>query len=150
MLYHRLSFIEDGSSLEQSADSDWIYGGYAPVTLEPYGEREWSFVFTTFNGQADFYTKALKYGHPGWTYSSVTTTEGKFIAEVELPEQETLQSVKMYSATGEAGVVNETDISSEFTIVPAAKSNRLRAVLPLKSAGRSSWLLSSVTANVMC
>ncbi|AIQ60833.1 hypothetical protein [Paenibacillus borealis] len=135
MLYHRLSFIEDGSSLEQSADSDWIYGGYAPVILEPYGEREWSFVFTTFDGQADFYTKALKYGHPGWTYSSVTTTEGKYIAEVDLPEQETLQSVKMYSATGEAGVVYEKDISSEFTIVPAAKSNRLRAVLPLKSAG---------------
>ncbi|CAH1223552.1 hypothetical protein PAECIP111892_05324 [Paenibacillus auburnensis] len=135
MLYHRLSFVEDGSSLEHSADSDWIYGDYAPVTLEPSEEREWSFIFTTFKDQEDFYQKAKEYGHPHWNYSFVTTTEGKFIAEVEMPEQEALQSVKMYSVTDEMGTVKETDITNEFKIRSEAKSKRLRAVLPLKSAG---------------
>ncbi|WNS43124.1 hypothetical protein [Paenibacillus sp. MMS20-IR301] len=136
MLYHRLSFVEDGSSMEQSADHDWIYGGdYTSMTLEPAGERVWSFVFTTFNEQEEFYAKAKQYGHPGWNYSSVTTTEGKFIAEVELPEAEALQSVTIYSVTDDTGAVHETDVSNEFKIVPNTSSKRLRAVLPLRSAG---------------
>jgi hypothetical protein len=136
MLYHRLSFIEDGSSMEQSADSDWIYGGdYSPVTLEPGDERTWSFVFAPFNQQEDFYNQAIKYGHPHWNYSPVTTTEGKFFAEVILPENDTLHSVKLLSVTDEGGTVQEIDISNEFKMIFDEKSKRLRAVLPLKSAG---------------
>jgi len=136
MLYHRLSLVEDGSSMEQSADSDWIYGGeYSSIILELSDEREWSFVFTSFNEQDEFYKKAKKYGHPHWTYSPVTTTEGKFFAEVNLPEKDTLHSVKILSVIDKVGTVKETDISNEFKIVSDEKSKRLRAVLPLKSAG---------------
>ncbi|MCR8657753.1 hypothetical protein [Paenibacillus endoradicis] len=136
MLYHRLSFVEDGSSMEQSADSDWIYGGdYSSITLEPSAEREWSFVFTPFKEQEEFYTKARTYGHPHWTYSPVTTTEGKFFAEVNLPENGTLHSVKILSVIDKVGTVMETDISTEFKLVSNEKSKRLRVVLPLTSAG---------------
>ncbi|MFD1884925.1 hypothetical protein [Paenibacillus wenxiniae] len=136
MLYHRLSFVEDGSSLQQSADDDWIYGGdYSSIKLEPLDEKVWSFVFTTFHEQADFYTKAKQYEHPVWNYSSVTTTEGKFIAEVQLPENETLQSAIMYSVTGATGVVKETDILNEFKNVPDSECKRLRIVRPIQAAG---------------
>lgn len=136
MLYHRLSFVEDGSSMKQSADSDWIYGGdYSSVTLEPLDEKEWSFIFTPFREQEDFYKKAKKYGHPDWTYSTVTTTEGKFFAEVNLPENDTLHSVKIVSVIDEIGTIKENDISNEFKIVSNKKSKRLRAVLSLKSVG---------------
>lgn len=136
ILYHRLSFIEDGSSMGQSADSDWIYGGdYSSVTLEPSDEKEWSFVFTPFKDQGEFYKKAKNYGHPHWTYSPVTTTEGKFFAEVNLPENNTLHSVKILSAIDQEGTVKETDITNEFKIISNEKSKRLGVVLPLKSAG---------------
>lgn len=136
MLYHRLSLIEDGSSLEQSADSDWIYGGdYAAVTLEPSDEREWSFVFTPFSEQAEFYKTAKRYGHPHWNYSPVTTTEGKFFAEVNLPEKAALHSVKIFSAMAEDGTIKETDITHEFKSISTEKSKRLRADLSLQSAG---------------
>lgn len=136
MLYHRLSLIEDGSAMEQSAASDWIYGGdYSAVMLEPSGERQWSFVFTPFTEQEEFYKKAIKYGHPHWDYSPVTTTEGKFFAEVNLPQQDSLHSVSILRAVDEAGTVEETDITKEFKLVSDKKSKRLRAVLSLKSAG---------------
>jgi hypothetical protein len=136
MLYHRLSFVEDGSSLEQAADSDWIYGeNYSAVTLKPSDERAWSFVFTSFGEQEEFYTKSQKYGHPHWTYSPVVTTEGKFLAEVSLPEDEALESVAIVRVVDEAGAVAETDISTEFRMLSNGKSKRLRAVLPLKLAG---------------
>jgi hypothetical protein len=136
MLYHRLSFVEDGSSMEQSAGNDWIYGGdYSSLTLEPSEERKWSFVFTPFKDQEEFYKKAQKYGHPHWTYSHVTTTDGKFFAEVNLPEEETLISVKIVSVVDEAGTLKETDITNEFKLVSNEKSKRLRVVIPLRSAG---------------
>lgn len=136
MLYHRLSFIEDGRSMEQSADSDWIYGGgYSSITLNPLEEREWSFVFTPFGEQEQFYKNAKKYGHPHWTYSPVTTTEGKFVAEVDLPEHAELDSVKMLSVTADNGTIKEFDILNAFQLNSNVNSKRLRAVLTLKSAG---------------
>ncbi len=136
ILYHRLSFIEDGRSLEQSADSDWIYGGdYGAIRLEPFAEREWSFVFTPFSEQEEFYKKAKKYGHPHWTYSPVVTTEGKFFAELDLPEQNALQSIQVVSVSDQEGTVKERDISNEFKVAAHSKSKRLRVILPLKSPG---------------
>jgi len=136
ILYHRLSLIEDGRSMGQSTADDWIYGGeYSAVTLEPSAEKVWSFVFTPFKEQEDFYKKAQQYGHPYWTYSSVITTEGKFFAEVDLPENNTLQSVSILSAAKKTGTVQETDISNSFKMVSNQKSKRLRAVLPMKLAG---------------
>lgn len=136
MLYHRLSFVEDGSSMELSAESDWIYGeAYSAIVLEPSDEREWSFVFTPFKDQEDFYRKAQNYGHPQWTYSSVTTTEGKFYAEVHLPATNTLHSVNLVRAVDEVGTIQQTDITHEFKLIDIEKSKRLRAVLPLNSAG---------------
>ncbi|ACT00324.1 hypothetical protein [Paenibacillus sp. JDR-2] len=136
MLYHRLSFVEDGSSMGQSAENDWIYGGdYTSITLKPLEERTWSFVFTPFKDQEDFYAKAQKYGHPHWTYSHVTTTDGKFFAELSLPEEETLLSAKIVSAVDETGTTKKTDITNEFKFVSNEKSKRLRVVVPMKSAG---------------
>lgn len=142
MLYHRLSFIEDGSSMEHSADSDWIYGGdYTSITLKPAEEREWSFVFTPFREQEEFYKNAKKYGHPHWTYSPVTTTEGKFFAEVSLPDKTDLHEVKILSAVATTGakaegyVIKETDVTNKFKIAYSEKSKRLRAVLSMESAG---------------
>lgn len=149
MLYHRLSFVEDGSSMGQSADNDWIYSGdYSSITLAPSDEREWSFVFTPFKDQEEFYTKALKYGHPHWTYSHVTTTEGKFFAEVNLPEKDTLHSVKIFSALDEAGTMKEADITNEFKFISNEKSKRLRAVIPLTSAGEIK--LEAILGNGKC
>ncbi|CAM4225805.1 Alpha-L-rhamnosidase six-hairpin glycosidase domain-containing protein [Paenibacillus endophyticus] len=136
MLYHRLSFVEDGSAMGQSADSDWIYGGdYSSVTLGPSDEKTWSFVFAPFQHQEDFYKKAKRYGHPHWTYSPVTTTEGKFFAEVILPDNDSLLGVKLISVREEGGTIEEIDISNAFHVISDEKSKRLRAVLPLRTAG---------------
>ncbi|TCN01033.1 hypothetical protein EV294_101485 [Paenibacillus sp. BK033] len=150
MLYHRLSFVEDGSSMGPSAENDWIYGGdYSPLTLEPSAEKIWSFAFTPFQDQEDFYAKAQQYGHPHWTYSHVTTTDGKFFAEVRLPEKEALLSAKMISVVDEAGTIQETDITNEFKLlVSNEKSKRLRMVIPLKSAGEIK--LEAAFANGKC
>ncbi|GEM_PF-808676 len=136
MLYHRLSLIEDGSSLAQSADHDWIYSGdYSAVILEPSETRQWSFVFTPFTEQKEFYLLALKYGHPHWTYSPVTTTEGEFYAEVSVPEHDNLHSVTLIRASDRAGIVEETDITDAFKVVATTKSKRLRAVVSRPAAG---------------
>lgn len=134
LLYHRISFVEDGSSLEQSAEQDWIYGeGYGAVTLLPSETRKWSFVFTPFQHQEDFYKKALAYGHPQWTYSPVITTEGRFIAEVELPENTAFQSIRMLNVSEDGSAIEAKEIMHEFHAVPA--SNRLRAMFPIRAAG---------------
>lgn len=134
ILYHRLSLVEDGSSMPQSAEHDWIYGdGYVSLTLEPAEEKRWSFVFAPFGDQEEFYQKAKMYGHPYWDYSPVTTTEGKFWAEVELPEHNALRAVTLFGAAGES--ITETDLLPKFKAVHTEKSKRLRVVVPVKSAG---------------
>lgn len=136
ILYHRISFIEDGSSLEQLAAHDWIYrDGYTEVTLLPAEVKRWSFVFTAFENQADFYKKGIQYGHPNWTYSPVITTEGQFVAEVELPTGTELQSVRLLTLSSEGNAIEDNDILTSFQVVSSEKPNVWRTVLPMQTAG---------------
>lgn len=136
VLYHRLSFVEDGGSMGGAAANDWIYSGdYTPLILEPGAQKKWSFVFTPFQDQADFYKKAQDYGHPYWRYSPVITTEGKFLAEVTPPDQSYFTSITVQTASTSPQKVNEIDITNEFKPISEEKGKQLYAVLPLQSTG---------------
>lgn len=135
ILYHRLSFVEDGTSMAQTVENDWIYKEcFTAVTLNPSEGREWSFVFTTFSEQDEFYNKAKQYGHPRWTYSPVITTEGKFYAELNLPHQVKLSSAQILSVTDSAGTIHEMDITADFKVI-CPETNRLRVDVPIATAG---------------
>lgn len=136
LLYHRLSFVEDGSSMEGSAENDWIYSGdYAPLILEPRAQKKWSFVFSPFQDQEDFYKKAQHYGHPYWKYSSVITTEGKFMAEVTPPDNKSFTSITIQTASANTQKVDELEITNEFKSISEGNVKRLFAILPIPSAG---------------
>lgn len=135
VLFHRLSLVEDGSSMPESAAVDWIYGDeYYPVTLEA-GERiQWEYVMAVCDDQGDFYKRALEHGHPRWTYTPVLTAGGLFQAELELPYGQQLQQVKLLTSPPGSGAVLEEDVTAYF--VAAGRHRRgFRAALQRMEPG---------------
>lgn len=105
VLFHRLSLVEDGGSMPESAAADWIYGGeYHPAVLEAGQHKRWEYIFVPCEGREDFYRQAVAYGHPRWSYTAVLVKGGWFGAELELPEGHTVREVRLLTAgAGPAG-----------------------------------------------
>lgn len=102
VLFHRLSLVEDGGSMPESAAADWIYGeGYYPVVLEAGQNMSWEYAIASCEGRNDFYRQALAYGHPRWEYTPVLVREGTFEAELELPAGEGVREIRVVSAVPE-------------------------------------------------
>lgn len=115
LLFHRLSLVEDGSSMPESAEVDWIYGDeYRSLTLEAGQRMQWEYVFTACDSQEDFYNRALEHGHPRWTYTPVLTSDGLFQAELELPPGQQVQQVRLLTSPPHQGVIQEEDITAYF------------------------------------
>lgn len=115
LLFHRLSLIEDGSSMPESAAVDWIYrDAYHPLILEAGQRMQWEYVFATCDDQEDFYQRALEHGQPRWTYTPVLTSGGLFQAELELPSGQQLQQVRLLTSPPDGGAVQEQDVTAYF------------------------------------
>ncbi|MEK5162838.1 hypothetical protein NYE69_10910 [Paenibacillus sp. FSL R5-0527] len=99
VLFHRLSLVEDGGSMPESAAADWIYReGYHPVVLEAGQNMSWEYAFASCEGRDDFYRQAMAYGHPRWEYTPVLVRGGMFEAELELPAGERVREIRVVSA----------------------------------------------------
>lgn len=108
LLFHRLSLIEDGSSMPDSAAVDWIYrDGYQSVELDAAQELEWEYVFAPFQDQDDFYHRAGGLGHPRWSYTPVLTKGGSFEAELEVPMGDRIQNVMLLTSIDGQCVLEE-------------------------------------------
>lgn len=115
MLFHRLSFIEDGGTMRESAAADWIYGNaYETLALEPGEHAAWSFAFEPCVDRESFYWQAASYGHPKWQYTPVLTAGGRFQAELELPPGTGIDRVSLLSASGEDNIYEEEIPYSEI------------------------------------
>lgn len=102
VLFHRLSLVEDGGSMPESAATDWIYGGgYYPVVLETGQNMSWEYAIASCEGWDDFYRQAMAYGHPRWEYTPVLVRGGTFEAELELPAGERVREICVTSAVPE-------------------------------------------------
>ncbi|MUG24424.1 hypothetical protein GNQ08_18790 [Paenibacillus macerans] len=103
VLFHRLSLVEDGGSMPESAAADWIYReGYHPVVLEAGQNMSWEYAFASCEGREDFYRQAMAYGHPRWEYTPVLVRGGMFEAELELPAGERVREIRVVSAVPDA------------------------------------------------
>ncbi|RRJ64296.1 hypothetical protein EHV15_16210 [Paenibacillus oralis] len=103
VLFHRLSLVEDGGSMPESAAADWIYGeAYHPVVLEAGQNMSWEYAIASCEGRDDFYRQAMAYGHPRWNYTPVLVRGGTFEAELELPAGEGVREIRVVSAVPEA------------------------------------------------
>ncbi|MDU7473998.1 MAG: hypothetical protein E7L01_11745 [Paenibacillus macerans] len=99
VLFHRLSLVEDGGSMPESAAADWIYRErYHPVVLEAGQNMSWEYAFASCEGREDFYRQAMAYGHPRWEYTPVLVRGGMFEAELELPAGERVREIRVVSA----------------------------------------------------
>ncbi|GIP60725.1 hypothetical protein [Paenibacillus woosongensis] len=115
LLFHRLSLVENGSSMPESAAVDWIYGDeYDPLILDAGQRVQWEYAFAACDDQEDFYQQALEHGHPRWTYTPVLTSGGVFQAELELPNGQQVRQVRLLTSPSSQGVVQEEDITSFF------------------------------------
>ncbi|MDU5951106.1 MAG: hypothetical protein E6Z15_29100, partial [Paenibacillus macerans] len=103
VLFHRLSLVEDGGSMPESAAADWIYReGYHPVVLEAGQNMSWEYAFASCEGREDFYRQAMAYCHPRWEYTPVLVRGGMFEAELELPAGERVREIRVVSAVPDA------------------------------------------------
>ncbi|SDF26843.1 hypothetical protein SAMN04488542_10862 [Fontibacillus panacisegetis] len=111
LLFHRISLIEDGSSMPESAAVDWIYkDGYGPVELEAVQELEWEYVFAPVADQEDFYQRAREYGHPRWSYTPVLTKGGSFEAELELARGDKIQELLLITASRDGESISKESV----------------------------------------
>ncbi|WP_410771879.1 hypothetical protein [Fontibacillus sp. BL9] len=115
LLFHRLSLVEDGSSMPESAAVDWIYkDGYGQLELAAGHSAEWEYVFTPFADREDFYRQAGEFGHPRWTYTPVLTQGGLFEAELVVSEGEQVREVLIYTASTETERINEENVTQHL------------------------------------
>ncbi|WP_249898813.1 hypothetical protein [Paenibacillus sp. PK3_47] len=115
LLFHRLSLIEDGSSLDQSAETDWIYGEeYSALQLTPGQEEVWEFAFVPFADMDDFYRRGAALGHPRWSYTPVLPAGGVFEATLQLPEGQRIRELRLHSAPGDSEDIISEEITGEI------------------------------------
>lgn len=97
MLFHRLSLVESGQSMEDLVAVDWLYDEqYYSMELASGQASEWSFVFSTIEHQYDFYNQALVYDHPKWKYDSVIVRGGVFSLYVEVPKNCKIEGLQLF------------------------------------------------------
>lgn len=114
LLYHRLSLVEDGASMKESASADWIYGNaYNSLVLMPGQKESWEYAFVPFWNPDDFYCQGKTLGHPHWHYTPVVPRGGQFKAELSLPESHAVSALRLYSAPGSTDDILEQDITSQ-------------------------------------
>ncbi|WP_110931714.1 hypothetical protein [Paenibacillus bouchesdurhonensis] len=115
LLFHRLSLVEDGSSMPESAAVDWIYSDeYHPRILEAGQRMQWEYVLAACGSQEDFYRQTIEHGHPRWTYTPVLTAGGLFEAELELPDGQQVQQVRLLTSPPHQDAVQEEDVTALF------------------------------------
>lgn len=113
LLYHRLSLVEDGTSLKESAAADWIYGdAYNPLVLTPGQTESWEYAFVSFQNEADFYRQGETLGHPRWSYTPVVPEGGQFKASFSLPAGLEIGTLKLYSALRTTSDIVEQEITT--------------------------------------
>lgn len=113
LLYHRLSLIEDGTSMSGSAAADWIYGsGYKALNLAPGERKGWEFRFLPFSDMEDFYRRGETLGHPRWSYTPVLPAGGVFQAALNMPEGVTVKEMMLYSAPGDSQEIILEDVTT--------------------------------------
>ncbi|ASA23856.1 hypothetical protein [Paenibacillus donghaensis] len=118
LLYHRLSLVEDGSSMPLSAATDWIYGdAYRPLELEPAQTSNWEYTFVPCQDQDTFYRQGTAFGHPRWRYTPVLTEGGLFEAELELTEGQSIREIYLHSAPTGTEEIRREDITAQATAV---------------------------------
>ncbi|MFS0868783.1 hypothetical protein [Paenibacillus xylanilyticus] len=121
LLYHRLSLVEDGTSLKDSVSTDWIYdGAYIPLTLKPGQTENWQYAFVSFQNLADFYHQGKALGHPRWSYIPVVPKGGQFEASLILPKELELGTLRLYSVSGTTNDIVEQDITT--LVIPSGNS----------------------------
>ncbi|GGF89669.1 hypothetical protein GCM10010912_38540 [Paenibacillus albidus] len=135
LLFHRLSLVEDGRSMAESAAADWIYGNaYYPLELEAGRLVRWTYVMLPFRNMDDFYLRGQELGHPRWTYTPALPREGVFRAELDLPEGVSLSKLRLVSAPAGTGDLREEEITHRLQPVNEA-GGRYRLSLPRHEAG---------------
>ncbi|MFC9709071.1 hypothetical protein ACFTRD_13010 [Paenibacillus sp. NPDC056933] len=124
LLYHRLSLVEDGTSLKDLVLNDWIYDdAYKSLTLMPGQAENWEYGFVSFQNLADFYHQGKVLGHPHWSYTPVVPEGGQFTASVRLPRDLEIRTLMLHSAPGHTNDIEEKDIST--LLIPSGKSMSL-------------------------
>ncbi|AIQ16839.1 hypothetical protein H70357_09330 [Paenibacillus sp. FSL H7-0357] len=155
LLYHRLSLVEDGASMPDSAAADWIYGNaYHTLDLEPGQTSSWEYVFLPCQDQDDFYRQGAAFGHPHWSYTSVLTQGGIFQAEVGITQEQSIREICLFSAPPGTEELRREDITDQaipvigengrYTLTllrPAPGEHKLELVL---EDGRSDILVWNV------
>ncbi|OMD79431.1 MULTISPECIES: hypothetical protein [Paenibacillus] len=123
LLYHRLSLVEDGSSMTESAAADWIYGGaYSPLDLDAGETSSWEYIFHPCQNRDDFYRQGMAYGHPRWSYTPVLTRGGRFEAVVDLPQGQALRELRLYSTSTATELIRQENITNEAVRLESGSS----------------------------
>ncbi|MHA6533863.1 hypothetical protein [Paenibacillus sp. BAC0078] len=124
LLYHRLSLVEDGASMSESAAADWIYGSaYQTLKLAPEQTKVWEYVFLPFRDMDDFYHRGEALGHPRWSYTPVLPKGGVFQASLNLPDGQALRELRLYTAPGGSDTIREEDVTAQALPLSGAGQN---------------------------
>ncbi|AIQ52840.1 hypothetical protein R70331_15795 [Paenibacillus sp. FSL R7-0331] len=123
-LYHRLSLVEDGTSMSGSAAADWIYGDeYKQLCLAPGELKEWKYTFQPFNDMEDFYLQGKVLGHPLWSYTPVLPAGGAFQASLHIPDGLAVKELRLYSAPGDSEDIVLEDVTAELQLTAAGSGS---------------------------
>ncbi|PSW22029.1 hypothetical protein C9I98_01845 [Photobacterium sanctipauli] len=113
VIYHRASLVEDGETMPELKQCDWLYQEcYQSKTLA-VGERlSASYLITPIQDQQAFYTKAGELGQPVWDYSPVITSKGEFNAKISLISDVVIDKAEVSYWQGDKLTTTPLDITT--------------------------------------
>lgn len=91
MLFHEL-ILAGGYEDDQRPHHDWIYS-QEKLTIEPGETKDWEFYLNAFDDKADFYQKALNYGHPRFSFEPMVSKGANQVFSIRTAKNQTLKRV---------------------------------------------------------